>query len=177
MRNENDHAGVQGRGQGGGELMCGKWWAEIGGCHAGCVRLCIASLRFLLQRYNTRHPTWHLLAFSIAKMGENMRLTNGYSVFYNQWKNFQNFSATAQKSPPTVKRNATRKSGWITIDQYVHTACVLINRHIPLASVWMKDARTVRPYLPFGKLSDSNPHLALQITDYSYFETHMLPSA
>ena len=25
------------------------------------------------------------------------------------------------------------------------------------------------------KLSVSNPHLALQITDYSYFETHMLP--
>ena len=37
----------------------------------------------------------------------------------------------------------------------------------------MKDARAVRPYLssgmPFGKLS--NLRLALQITDYSYFES------
>ena len=61
-----------------------------------------------------------------------------------------------------------------------------------------RDARCVRPHqtaYSFGKrvnegrvrtsqvechskkLSDSNPHLALQITDYSYFETHMLPSA
>ena len=29
--------------------------------------------------------------------------------------------------------------------------------------------------MSFGKLSDSNPRLALQITDYSYFETHILP--
>ena len=40
--------------------------------------------RLQVQSYTPPHPTWHLLAFSIAKMGENMRLTNRHSVFYKR---------------------------------------------------------------------------------------------
>ena len=36
--------------------------------------------RLQVQSYNTLHPTCHLLAFSIAKISENMRLTNRHSI-------------------------------------------------------------------------------------------------
>ena len=63
-------------------------WVGSNSCHAvrasrKAVVLCYLYSQSQVQRYNKRHPAWHLLAFSIAKMGENMRLTNGYSVFYN----------------------------------------------------------------------------------------------
>ena len=83
-------------------------------------------LQNTLQRYNTPHSIWHLLAFSIAKMGENMRLTNGYSVFYNHWKIFQNFPATEQKSPlQSSVKQLENQAG------------------LPLTS---RDARRVRPH-------------------------------
>ena len=54
---------------------------------------------FLMQRYNTREAVCHLLSFSIAKIGKNQYLINGYSVSYKLRKKIKKRTATTQASP------------------------------------------------------------------------------
>ena len=113
---------------------------------------------FLLQRYNTPHPLWHLLAFSIRKMGKNKHVINRYSTPYKRKNIFENF--------PVVRANGTH------FDRYGRTARASSSSAIsPFVTSQAYHAyafrgpRTIRTY----------PPLALQITDYSYFKTHILP--
>ena len=44
-----------------------------------------------MQSYKPHHPIWHLLSFSIRKMGENKRVNNRYSTLYKCKNIFENF--------------------------------------------------------------------------------------
>ena len=47
--------------------------------------------RLQVQSYTPPHPTWHLLAFSIRKMGKNKHVNNRYSTPYKRKNIFRNF--------------------------------------------------------------------------------------
>ena len=73
-------------------------------------------LQNTLQRYNTPHSIWHLLAFSIQKICKKSPINNYHSTNYNRKNIFQNFPLFVRAESQLAGRDAR---------------CVLIKRHVP----------------------------------------------
>ena len=92
-----------------------------------------------MQRYNTPNPIWHLLSFSIRKIGKNKRVNNRYSTSYKRKNIFENF--------PVVRANGTHLTGTDARRVRPHQAPYPL-RNIPKQNTHMHfgDARTISTY-------------------------------
>ena len=65
-------------------------------------------LQNTLQRYNTPHSIWHLLAFSIQKICKKLPTNSYHSTNYNRKNIFQNFPLFVRTESQLAGRDARR---------------------------------------------------------------------